>query len=227
MLISATKYLHYLQTFERIADYRRDDNNIPSIEEFVNAEYQNTLRSYLLLLDLSSPPIKHQVSYAQDLANKLEVVSSTAYLTTLSATLPRVTQNLYRLRKLTDTDRVEFKHSYEGPYSKKAVCVARMDPQSGFIPASYRHTFEENKEMRARLNEISVWARVLFGVRRTDRQYSINILEAYELARRYHSIRQDLMQTNPVEYFATCRIFSLILKSTPLVPTKATNFNQL
>ena len=226
MLISATKYLHYLQTFERIADYRRDDNNIPSIEEFVNAEYQNTLRSYLLLLDLSSPPIKHQVSYAQDLANKLEVVSSTAYLTTLCVTLPRVTQSLYRLRKLTDTDRVEFKHSYEGPYSNKAVCVARVDSLR-FIPSSYRHSFKETKEMRARLDEISVWARVLFGIRRTDRQYSINILEAYELARRYHSIRQDLMQTNPVEYFATCQIFSLILKSTPLVPTKATNFNQL
>ena len=226
MLISATKYLHYLQTYERIADQRSDDNSIPLIGELVNAEYQNKLRAYLLLLDLSSPPIKHQVIYAQDLANKL-AVDSTAFLTTLCVTLPRVTQSLYRLRKLTDTDRVEFKHSYEGPYSNKAVCVARMDPQSGFIPASYRHSFKETKEMRARLDEISVWARVLFGIRRTDRQYSINILEAYELARRYHSIRQDLMQTNPVEYFATCRIFSLILKSTPLVPTKATNFNQL
>ena len=208
MLISNTKYLHYLNTFERIVDWQQSDHTT-SIESLVDERYQSRLRGNLLLLNLgyaakySSRGVAASVNHA---------IENAAFLTTVGLTVPRVIQLLSEVRDLSGTDRVKFKYSND-PLSAPCVCLTYPRHNEKLFKPSATSAWYI-RQVEELLEPVSLWMGILFGKNREHKRTSLSIDEAKEIQIQYKGAVVDLARVNPVAYVAAQRIFSSILNST-------------
>ena len=239
MQISPAKYIHYLNTFERLADSFNSKEGFESIHRLVTPEYQSKLQSNLYLLELDYNSRYHQTS---EILTAKQCLRYAAVQITLTATLPRVKLLLERVRELSGDDRVGFLHSFDYAYPYASLCSATLFaadlaksspvgwagykkthhlypanpagmPQNGSKQFYLDHNMRRLKapELNHCLDLLALWVGTLFGIRRIHKIVDLSIEHTKQIFKTYINPSKDIN----VQTIAASRIFTLILKSTP------------